>query len=108
MKFRFAAPGSSPNAKRATLAQLVERLIRNQQVASSILAGGSRIESRVYKPARCGLSRLSAHAFWRIFQLSTVPGLFGFWFLGRHAAESPIEEDARAALHAVLGQHAAK
>ena len=28
----------------ATLAQLVERLIRNQQVASSILAGGS-IES---------------------------------------------------------------
>jgi hypothetical protein len=25
----------------ATLAQLVERLIRNQQVASSILAGGS-------------------------------------------------------------------
>jgi hypothetical protein len=26
---------------RATLAQLVERLIRNQQVASSILAGGS-------------------------------------------------------------------
>lgn len=27
---------------RATLAQLVERLIRNQQVASSILAGGSR------------------------------------------------------------------
>jgi hypothetical protein len=30
-------------AKGATLAQLVERLIRNQQVASSILAGGSRI-----------------------------------------------------------------
>ncbi len=29
---------------RATLAQLVERLIRNQQVASSILAGGSRLE----------------------------------------------------------------
>ena len=28
---------------KATLAQLVERLIRNQQVASSILAGGSRI-----------------------------------------------------------------
>ncbi len=28
----------------ATLAQLVERLIRNQQVASSILAGGSRLE----------------------------------------------------------------
>jgi hypothetical protein len=27
---------------RATLAQLVERLIRNQQVASSILAGGSK------------------------------------------------------------------
>jgi hypothetical protein len=29
------------NHLRATLAQLVERLIRNQQVASSILAGGS-------------------------------------------------------------------
>jgi hypothetical protein len=28
---------------RATLAQLVERLIRNQQVASSILAGGSKV-----------------------------------------------------------------
>jgi hypothetical protein len=27
--------------RKATLAQLVERLIRNQQVASSILAGGS-------------------------------------------------------------------
>ena len=27
----------------ATLAQLVERLIRNQKVASSILAGGSRL-----------------------------------------------------------------
>ena len=34
-------------AVRATLAQLVERLIRNQQVASSILAGGSK-ESLIY------------------------------------------------------------
>ena len=32
---------------RATLAQLVERLIRNQQVAGSIPAGGSRIKSTV-------------------------------------------------------------
>jgi hypothetical protein len=31
---------------RATLAQLVERLIRNQQVASSILAGGSILNIR--------------------------------------------------------------
>jgi hypothetical protein len=41
----------------ATLAQLVERLIRNQQVAGSIPAGGSSLNSRVYEPARCGLSR---------------------------------------------------
>ena len=31
----------SPRSKRATLAQLVERLIRNQQVAGSTPAGGS-------------------------------------------------------------------
>ena len=31
----------SESGKRATLAQLVERLIRNQQVAGSIPAGGS-------------------------------------------------------------------
>jgi hypothetical protein len=34
-------PACDNVSKRATLAQLVERLIRNQQVASSILAGGS-------------------------------------------------------------------
>ena len=34
--------------RNATLAQLVERLIRNQQVAGSIPAGGS-IESIIYK-----------------------------------------------------------
>jgi hypothetical protein len=32
-------------AKKATLAQLVERLIRNQQVAGSIPAGGSSFET---------------------------------------------------------------
>ena len=32
-----------PAEWKATLAQLVERLIRNQQVAGSIPAGGSRI-----------------------------------------------------------------
>ena len=41
-----------PNCSaRATLAQLVERLIRNQQVAGSTPAGGS-IKSNVHKPAR--------------------------------------------------------
>jgi hypothetical protein len=37
--------------EKATLAQLVERLIRNQQVAGSIPAGGSSLKSRVYEPA---------------------------------------------------------
>jgi hypothetical protein len=49
-------------SKRATLAQLVERLIRNQQVASSILAGGSilfivnslEIHHGVRRTADCG------------------------------------------------------
>ena len=40
----------------ATLAQLVERLIRNQQVAGSIPAGGSNLKSMIYGPALCGLS----------------------------------------------------
>ena len=35
------------SAPEATLAQLVERLIRNQQVASSILAGGSSIFNHI-------------------------------------------------------------
>ncbi len=39
----------------ATLAQLVERLIRNQQVASSILAGGSiEVNSSSRAPSRLG------------------------------------------------------
>ena len=33
---------------KATLAQLVERLIRNQQVAGSIPAGGSRIFMKLW------------------------------------------------------------
>jgi hypothetical protein len=37
--------------RKATLAQLVERLIRNQQVAGSTPAGGS-IKSIIYKLAR--------------------------------------------------------
>jgi hypothetical protein len=48
--------------RRATLAQLVERLIRNQQVAGSIPAGGSRIfivkhleiQAEVRRAADCG------------------------------------------------------
>ena len=36
-------PPGHRHQRNATLAQLVERLIRNQQVASSILAGGSRL-----------------------------------------------------------------
>jgi hypothetical protein len=35
--------GTSCRSTRATLAQLVERLIRNQQVAGSIPAGGSNL-----------------------------------------------------------------
>jgi hypothetical protein len=35
----------------ATLAQLVERLIRNQQVAGSIPAGGSSSKSITYNPS---------------------------------------------------------
>jgi hypothetical protein len=38
--FRF--PANCSKQRNATLAQLVERLIRNQQVAGSIPAGGSR------------------------------------------------------------------
>jgi hypothetical protein len=52
---RLAAVSASCCAIRATLAQLVERLIRNQQVAGSIPAGGSRLKSITSKPARCGL-----------------------------------------------------
>jgi hypothetical protein len=37
----FQFPANCSKQRHATLAQLVERLIRNQQVASSILAGGS-------------------------------------------------------------------
>jgi hypothetical protein len=46
IEFNFfaALPTSCQKHTRATLAQLVERLIRNQQVASSILAGGSRTD----------------------------------------------------------------
>src|SRR5581483_2018592 len=36
--------------------QLVERLIRNQQVAGSTPAGGSSLKSRASKPASRGLS----------------------------------------------------
>jgi hypothetical protein len=37
----FACSGTKRPVRQATLAQLVERLIRNQQVAGSIPAGGS-------------------------------------------------------------------
>ena len=43
----------------ATLAQLVERLIRNQQVASSILAGGSILSPPIRTQGT------STPAFWR-------------------------------------------
>jgi hypothetical protein len=39
--FQIASPQAIVNNRQATLAQLVERLIRNQQVAGSIPAGGS-------------------------------------------------------------------
>jgi hypothetical protein len=38
--------------RKATLAQLVERLIRNQQVASSILAGGSNPLLAFHNPSQ--------------------------------------------------------
>ena len=39
----FILPKIGNNQRNATLAQLVERLIRNQQVAGSIPAGGSNL-----------------------------------------------------------------
>ena len=56
----------------ATLAQLVERLIRNQQVAGSIPAGGS-IKSIIYKQA---LHRIG----FRWVQFAGVSEPLGFFF----------------------------
>ena len=56
-----------PSCIRATLAQLVERLIRNQQVAGSIPAGGSifskgYLSSSVSDPFKTRSNRLAGFA----------------------------------------------
>jgi hypothetical protein len=70
---------SESKQKRATLAQLVERLIRNQQVAGSIPAGGSIFSSS----SRVSIFRrgLGADAIFEAFgrELGTVPNEKGVW-----------------------------
>jgi hypothetical protein len=59
---------SASQAAQATLAQLVERLIRNQQVAGSIPAGGSSFKSITYGPGEAGFRVFisqNGHYRWR-------------------------------------------
>ena len=51
---------SCSKSRRATLAQLVERLIRNQQVAGSTPAGGSRIFNYFHTVARASWVQLGS------------------------------------------------
>ena len=56
-EFFSAVNGGCRIKKRATLAQLVERLIRNQQVAGSIPAGGS-MKSIAYQLSSLNLPQI--------------------------------------------------